>query len=301
MNKLLKQAFTLIELLVVIAIIGILSGLIVVSMSGVTQKANVAKAQVFSNSLRNSLMLNLVSEWKFDDGLSSTQTITNDSWGGGSNGSLTNFNFNTTDGWRSDSQCVSGGCLQFDGTDDYIDLANVNGLNNINYPFTVEFWVNPIYTGSGMVIWGGFETNGSTKNFIRLDASSSQVTFDQYAPSGGGAALGPALSSNQWHHVALSMTSSLYQFYIDGTLYPYSTIEIYSGLTPTQWNIGRRYITLLGTNYFKGYLDNFRLYNSNVGTSYIREQYYAGLNSLLASGAISSKEYMGRIDYLANF
>ena len=52
MNKFIKQAFTLIELLVVIAIIGILSGLIVVSMSGVTQKATIAKAQVFSNSLR---------------------------------------------------------------------------------------------------------------------------------------------------------------------------------------------------------------------------------------------------------
>jgi prepilin-type N-terminal cleavage/methylation domain-containing protein len=53
MNELIKKAFTLIELLVVIAIIGILSGLIVVSMGGVTQKANIAKAQVFSNSLKN--------------------------------------------------------------------------------------------------------------------------------------------------------------------------------------------------------------------------------------------------------
>ena len=67
MNKLLKTAFTLIELLVVIAIIGILSGLIVVSMSGVTEKANIAKSQVFSNSLRNSLMINTVSQYNFND------------------------------------------------------------------------------------------------------------------------------------------------------------------------------------------------------------------------------------------
>jgi prepilin-type N-terminal cleavage/methylation domain-containing protein len=58
MKKTVSIAFTLIELLVVIAIIGILSGLIVVTMNGVTQKANIAKAQVFSNSLRNALMLN---------------------------------------------------------------------------------------------------------------------------------------------------------------------------------------------------------------------------------------------------
>ena len=55
MNRFIKKAFTLIELLVVIAIIGILSGLIVVTMSGVTQKARIAKAQAFSNSLRNAL------------------------------------------------------------------------------------------------------------------------------------------------------------------------------------------------------------------------------------------------------
>jgi len=66
MHKIFRQAFTLIELLVVIAIIGILSGLIIVSMNGITNSATVAKAQVFSNSLRNALMMNLVSEWKFD-------------------------------------------------------------------------------------------------------------------------------------------------------------------------------------------------------------------------------------------
>lgn len=56
-QKVLKQnktlfsatAFTLIELLVVIAIIGILSGLIIVTMSGATNSANDAKrkAQCF--------------------------------------------------------------------------------------------------------------------------------------------------------------------------------------------------------------------------------------------------------------
>jgi prepilin-type N-terminal cleavage/methylation domain-containing protein len=74
MNKLFFKAFTLIELLVVIAIIGILSGLIVVTMSGVTAKATIAKGQVFSNSLRNALMLNLAAEYRLDGNA-------NDSWG----------------------------------------------------------------------------------------------------------------------------------------------------------------------------------------------------------------------------
>ena len=69
MNK--RTAFTLIELLVVIAIIGILSGLIIVSVSGAAQKATIAKAQIFSNSLRNSLMMNMVAEFKLEIGRAS--------------------------------------------------------------------------------------------------------------------------------------------------------------------------------------------------------------------------------------
>jgi len=88
MNKLIKRSFALIELLVVIATIGILSGLIVVSMSGVTNKATIAKGQIFSNSLRNSLMANLVSEWKFDQVNNPSTDQTPDSWSGGNNGTL---------------------------------------------------------------------------------------------------------------------------------------------------------------------------------------------------------------------
>ncbi len=53
-----KGAFTLIELLVVIAIIGILSGLIVVSMSGATNSANDAKRKANLDVLKKALMYN---------------------------------------------------------------------------------------------------------------------------------------------------------------------------------------------------------------------------------------------------
>ena len=67
-----KKAFTLIELLVVIAVIGILSGLIVVSMGGITTKANIAKLQVFSNSIKNSLMSDFVAEYRLDGNMTDT-------------------------------------------------------------------------------------------------------------------------------------------------------------------------------------------------------------------------------------
>ena len=63
-----NKSFTLIELLVVIVIIGILAGVIIVSTSSSINKANLAKAQSFSNTVQNELLLNLVSEWTFDEG-----------------------------------------------------------------------------------------------------------------------------------------------------------------------------------------------------------------------------------------
>jgi prepilin-type N-terminal cleavage/methylation domain-containing protein len=57
MNKLIKQAFTLIELLVVIAIIGILSGLIVISMNGSINSANDAKRKANIDAIRKALVI----------------------------------------------------------------------------------------------------------------------------------------------------------------------------------------------------------------------------------------------------
>lgn len=52
-----KKAFTLIELLVVIAIIGILSGLIVVSMSGIVNSANDARGKENIDTIRRALVI----------------------------------------------------------------------------------------------------------------------------------------------------------------------------------------------------------------------------------------------------
>ena len=78
-----NKSFTLIELLVVIVIIGILAGVIIVSTSSSISKASIAKSKVFSESLRNELILNLKMEFSFDsiEGSSAPYT-TNDDWGG---------------------------------------------------------------------------------------------------------------------------------------------------------------------------------------------------------------------------
>ena len=54
-NPRLSRAFTLIELLVVIAIIGILSGIVIVSMSGLQESAKDSRIKSEMNQLRTSV------------------------------------------------------------------------------------------------------------------------------------------------------------------------------------------------------------------------------------------------------
>jgi|WetSurMetagenome_2_1015567.scaffolds.fasta_scaffold222221_2 prepilin-type N-terminal cleavage/methylation domain-containing protein len=178
MSKLFKKAFTLIELLVVIAIVGILSGLIVVSMSGMTQKAVVAKARIFSSSLRNSLMINLVSDWKLDD---ASGTVAADTWGT-NNGTLTSFADTTagygdanTSGWVSSSNCVFNTCLKFDGTDDRIVFGSATKYSQ----YTIEVWLNGLRGQSA----GGFFTGLAEESIIAGVFLLNQGISDQEFPT----------------------------------------------------------------------------------------------------------------------
>ncbi|MFA5080711.1 MAG: prepilin-type N-terminal cleavage/methylation domain-containing protein, partial [Candidatus Paceibacterota bacterium] len=57
MNDLGKKSFTLIELLVVIAIIGILAGIIIVSMTKATDSANDARRKADISSINKALLV----------------------------------------------------------------------------------------------------------------------------------------------------------------------------------------------------------------------------------------------------
>jgi prepilin-type N-terminal cleavage/methylation domain-containing protein len=296
-----KAAFTLIELLVVIAIIGILSGLIVITMNGVTDKASMAKAQVFSNSLRNSLLMNLVSEWKMDDG--SGQSIT-DGWNGinGTLGSTTSAD--TNDPTWTTSDCVYGNCLSFDGTDDYVAIANDSRLNMYEGSITVSVWVKfrAFASPSWAEIFYGGATGGnngygfmiSTTGSLRHEICGS-TNGRQYFTTNAGLAL------NKWYNIVMTFDSSNnnLKLYKDGSAVSDQTISDPGSVASST---GAFKIGAYGTGtqyYLNGYVDEIRVFNAAIPTSQIKEQYYAGLNKLLAGGGISEGEYAERISALA--
>jgi len=126
------KSFTLIELLVVIVIIGILAGVIIVSTSSSINKANFAKAQAFSNTVQQELLLNLVSEWTFDNANNPAE----DTWGN-NDGTVNGATYQN----KASGKCVYGGCYSFDGND-YIDIPSNNLFNFGAGDFTYSAWFN---------------------------------------------------------------------------------------------------------------------------------------------------------------
>jgi prepilin-type N-terminal cleavage/methylation domain-containing protein len=292
-----KQAFTLIELLVVIAIIGILSGMIVVAMGSTTDKAAIAKAQVFSNSLRNSLMANIVAQYTFDDItdynsstkiLNSTVGNVPDSW---ANNEGQAYNGPT---FKEGNDCVSGSCLFFDGVDDYVNVNSVDDFNlSKTGQLTVGLWFKTSVINATAIIqkgseWMFYPITGNTVGFLVRGTTTWRYssTFTN-------------LKTNKWYYVVgvanYVGTNLNMNFYVDAKAYGETDVNTDIGTTTNALTIGSTW-----TNRFNGFIDDVRIYNTILPTSQIKEQYYAGLNNLLINGQISKREYLERINSLAS-
>ena len=278
MSKLFK-AFTLIELLVVIAIIGILSGMIVISMGGVTEKANIAKSQVFSNSLRNSLMANIVGEWKFDELTTAINgTTIKDSWSA-ITGTLITDNTTTE---KLSSDCVSGKCLDFDGTGDYITLLNL-GIP-ANGTATIAGWFyfrdSAKERGSSLYLYQTFLYQHQTNDYLYFYSVP-----DYFA--------GP--SKNKWTYLVLTYSgdTTTAKLYIDGVV----KNPVHQGTDRTISAFANT-ISSSGAQSINGLIDDIRVYNAVIPISQIKELCYSGLNNLLANKKITLIEYQIKISAL---
>ena len=304
MDKLIRKAFTLIELLVVIAIIGILSGLIVVAMGGMTDKATIAKAQIFSNSLRNSLMLNLVSEWKFDELFTAVQGSTiQDAWRGENGGTLST-NSDGLDKIKVGTNCFSGNCLSFDGTDDYINLGSASIFDNMP-AITITAWVNPSGQDGQRFISknttpgvGGWDLRMRQASSLWFTVNYSSVNLHRRGST-------QITSDGKWKMIAATWDgSSLYtniHLYVNGIEDP---VTEYSSATGSRVDDSSNNL-LLGTSggitgyCYKGLMDEVRIFNTAMPISKIKEQYYIGLNKILVGGGIAKEEYLSRVNELA--
>jgi len=156
---------------------------------------------------------------------------------------------------------VAGYTLQFDGVNDYVEVA-ANPSLNITSAITIEAWVNK-YTN---VQWASVITKGkpsypsdlSTNNYtLHFDSLGGLIFSDNISLVPPSSLVFPL---NEWHHVAVTWDGSVFKYYIDGILD--SVQSPFTGtLTPNDSNLTIGADFPGGVEYFHGQLTEVRLWN----------------------------------------
>ena len=215
---------------------------------------------------------NLVAWWAFDEGSGS---IAYDSAG---NNDGTVYGAVWTIG-------QIGGALDFDGTNDYVEVPDDSSLRfSQNDSFSISLWCKPLnpnksgdviskMTASGQPGCFGYELIWSYP-LSRFAFSASKFyygstdirTDDNSAPAG------------DWYHVAAVYDNKDMKIYLNGTLQRSGTFTYDTGSTTPDKNlaIGVRSYDSAMTAYFDGLIDDVWVYNKALSEDEVEQLYLTG-------------------------
>jgi hypothetical protein len=202
---------------------------------------------------------------------------------------------------------ISGGYLNFDGND-YVRVYEDSDLNPGTWTqLTVEFWVKPSVDQMGSrIIKKGYAADSvgsyvvginsntpSPSNTIYFDVqtgtSTKSMTNETYSD---GATTVP---TGRWSHVVCTYQSGVgMAIYINGTLR-----SSLAGVTGRIFDWGSQYIEHMWIGYdgygnanrfFKGGLDEVRIYNRALSASQIQQRFLEGKNSIKTTSKMMPSE-----------
>ncbi|MFC1623921.1 LamG domain-containing protein [Candidatus Omnitrophota bacterium] len=241
-----------------------------------------------------------VSHWRFDEAGGPTAyddvgnndgTLDADDIGGGSNAAVGHM-------WYPQGKV--GGCLEFDGTDDYVNCGDNGTLDFNNNDFTVTAWVKTSSSSIGTIVnkgpsgtygtgvprwhvWVSSNGNGKVDAYIEdadgdnQDGGTNSHTWDSDT----------AINDGNWHFVTVVyiLTSGSSKIYIDGIAQ--SDTRDLSSVD----NVSNGYNVIMGfrredvpTDYFDGTIDDVRIYDYARTADQIMVDYNAGTASYLGAG-----------------
>ncbi|MFY0653360.1 MAG: VCBS repeat-containing protein [Cyclobacteriaceae bacterium] len=157
----------------------------------------------------------------------------------------------------SDQIAPASFALDFDGVDDYVELANPSSFDFGTGDFTIEMYINkPNVNSSTEVIVGDFP--GTPTNALTLWVASGAVN----AAIGSGfpdITTDNILQNDTWHHIALVREGDNAGIYVDGNLEASTTGMGTRSLGSTaNMNIGRQ--PAGSPFYFEGKIDELRIW-----------------------------------------
>ena len=164
----------------------------------------------------------------------------------------------TINGCTSYNDATRGKVLAFDGVDDYVQLSS-KATNYSSY--TIMMWFKPTQVSYWRRVFDlGASQNSSMFFTIYSEAATSRFA-QQINGDGEKQIQGPAITANQWTHVALTVSSSSEKatLYINGTRVGSTTLSA----LPKNYSGSANYLgkSQYPDDLFAGYMDNVFLFD----------------------------------------
>ncbi|MBL7077296.1 MAG: hypothetical protein ISS31_07480 [Kiritimatiellae bacterium] len=215
----------------------------------------------------------LVSYWKFDDGLTDINTTHAADVEERNPGTLEGFDSPPT--WTTGVQARVDGALYLDGVDDYVDIPQSASLDIATNALTFSCWVKMEAKPSGIPEpFGGVYASLEDSYELYQDKGNSELRFKVTATNGHAARPGVPeadLLTGQWHHVVgiyngdIGPVSGQASIYLDGKLKDIHTGNGGGGMGLTQWVKAGQHATFgqngMGNSHrFSGHVDDVAIW-----------------------------------------
>jgi len=178
----------------------------------------------------------------------------------------------------TDATGVLGGALKFDGSNDYVALPQ---LAVTTQQFTVTAWANHLGKGGGsdqvnVIFSQRDDSTGSGKCALTLATESDVLSPDPYAAAvirSSGSSVQEITSArqpyNQWHHYAMTLSGTTFDFYIDGiNVGSLPNLQFGNFTTSIDYiNIGRERWSGIDRRFFNGLIDDVRVYDTALSAA----------------------------------
>lgn len=210
-----------------------------------------------------------IAYWGFDEG---TGTTTHDA---SSNNKTATFGASTAaPTWATDDQCVSGKCINFDGTNDYLDIGSATVYQNTSK--TISFWANPsvdpstttpILSSGGGNWYVGFAGSGQMITSYKITGDAQQVSYSTTS----------TVVKNTWafyeYTFSVSGSNVDVSFYVNGKLnVTRSYATGYGASYSDSWIMGA---FVSSSNFYNGKLDEVKIYNYARTAAQVKADYVA--------------------------
>ena len=220
--------------------------------------------------MANKFYNNLVSHWLMNDDLATTAVLDTT----GVNDGVLNVN--------TDTISVTGKikkALEFDGVDDYIEIADSDSLDLGTGDFSISIWIYPTNNDSNRIFFvkaGGWAV-GQATNGILINAGANKIGFETRDGTNRNILLTSSgtITLNAWHHIVVTRDAGVYRkIYIDGV--EQATTDVATSVDVTNAIALRISYDNRDTRRFIGKIDDVRIYDTAISAYYVKLLYNNG-------------------------